>query len=260
MKGKLLNYVESFTWNDTEKNRSVALQNYNNAINTARKAGDQVFCPEIMYNPENTSIIFQFMMFNGYQPYDQLKTHFEWLTVEDFQILLNLPNVLGKPTPNSSNGWDAFSEEFPEENKSFIGLEEETCPNPLVYDEATHQKFHSNYVSVFEFDKQKSQFEYFKRHYRPSLKFGSAQIATQITRKQVNEGIVRLDSPRTTPDGAPLHGQQIHAHIKIGKNEYALNIDGTWKHPPSSISTDRIPVEICLTLSQWGFCLPDEYY
>src|SRR4051812_25222537 len=98
MNGKLLNYVESFNWSNKDLDRSTALQSYNDALIKAREVGDHVFCPETMYTPENRDIIFQFMWLNGYHSYDQLKVHYEWLKVEDFQLLLNLPSFLGSST------------------------------------------------------------------------------------------------------------------------------------------------------------------
>lgn len=258
MIANFLNYVESFCWNDKNINRSIDLQNYNNALNEARNVGDCIYCPDTMFSYDT---IFQFMMSNGYQSYEQLTSHFDWLTTDDFTVLNSLLyGMMGRPTPNSSNVWEEFNEEFNEENKSLIGLKEDTCTNSLIYDKLTHEKFHSNHVTSFDYDKQKKNLKYFKKYYKPDLKIESTQITNLIFRRQVNVGIVRLDLPGTAPDGKVLHNQQVHVHITIKKNEYALNIDGTWKHSPSSTSTDRIPVEICSTLSQWGFCLPDEYY
>lgn len=257
MKGRLLNHVGSFSWNDKNVDRSFALQNYNKALNKAREFGDQVFCPEKMYDPENKDIIFLFMWLNNYQ-YDELKAHFEWLKVDDFQVLQNIS--LGPSTPNSSNNWEDFSNEFQDENKSLIGLKQDDFADPLVYDEETHEKFHANYVATFDFNKQKSLYGYFKTHYKPSLKIEKAQINNFINRDQVHERFVRLDDPPTSPNGEPVHGQQIHIHIKIRDTVCALNIDGTWKHPPKNITEDRIPAEVCSTLSEWGFCLPEDYY
>ena len=261
MEGRLLNYVESFNWADKNLNRSTVLQDYNNALTEARKIGDQVFCPESMYTSENRDIIFQLMWFNNYQSYNDLKTHFEWLQVDDFQTLQSISYILGNPTPNSSNTWEEFANEFNDKNRSLIGLRDDNCRNPLVHDKITHEKFHSDYVASFDLDRQKNQFKYFKKYYKPYLKTDAMQIAKQIRRGQVNSGIIRLDPPPTSPDGTPIHGQQIHIHIMIGNKECALNIDGTWKHRPNiNAPNNRIPVEICSTLSQWGFCLPDEYY
>lgn len=260
MKGRLLYYVESFCWINKELDRSKALQDFNTALNTARKCGDQVFCPEIMYNPENRDIIFQFMWLNGYQSYEELKVNFEWLQVDDFQLLQTISYSLGQPTPNSSNDWEAFSKEFSEENRSLIGLKDDNCINPLVYDIVTHTEFHSSYVATFDFDRQKAQYEYFRKYYKPSLKLESGQIINLIQRHQVNNQIIRLDSPDSSPNGNPIHGQQIHIHIMVNGNECALNIDGSWKHSPQLHTNNRISAEVCLTLSQWGFCLPEQYY
>lgn len=260
MKGRLLNYSESFHWSDKERDRSLELQNYNHALNEARKIGDQVFCPETIYLPENKDIIFQFMWLNGYQSYEELKVHFEWLRVDDFQLLQTISYSLGQPTPNSSNDWEDFAEEFSEENKSLIGLKDDDCLNPLVYDKDTHREFHSSYVATFDFDRQKSQYEYFRKHYKPNLKIESGRIQNLIQRHQVNNQIIRLDSPATSPNGNPIHGQQIHIHIMVNGNECALNIDGSWKHPPQEHPNNRISIDVCFILSQWGFCLPKDYY
>lgn len=260
MNGKLLNYVESFNWSNKDLDRSIALQNYNDALIEAREVGDQVFCPETMYNPENRDIIFQFMWFNGYHSYEQLKVHYEWLKVEDFQLLLILPSFLGSSTPNSSNQWDEFNEEFNEENRSLLGLKSDNSQDPLVYDKDTHRKFHSNYVATFDFDKQKAQYKYFKEYHKPRLKLDVGEIKSLIEREQVSKRFVRLDPPPTSPDGSPIHGQQIHIHFQIKDTECALNLDGTWKHPPTNPLNDRINTDICSTLSEWGFCLPEDYY
>ncbi|PZU25982.1 MULTISPECIES: hypothetical protein [Sphingobacterium] len=260
MKGRLLNYVESFNWSDKDKNRSLELQNYNSALIKARDKGDHVYCPEAMYNPENINIIFQFIWVNGYHSYEQLKVHFDWMSVEDFQVLTNLSHMLGNYTPNSSNTWKEFNAEFLDENKSLIGFKQEHFNDPLVYDEPTYKSFHSKFVSTFDYPKQKLHYKYFKEHYFPILKKDSGQIKGAIDKKQVNSGIIRLDPPKTSPSGEIIHNQQIHVHFKIGKNEYALNIDGTWKHGPKPQSKVTIPTDMCNTFCEWGFLLPDEYY
>lgn len=260
MKGRLLHYVESFCWTDKELDRSKALQDFNIALNTARKCGDQVFCPEVMYNPENSDIIFQFMYLNGYLSYDQMKVHFEWLRVDEFNLLQTLSFNLGRPSPQSSNNWEEFSLEFASENKSLIGLQDMVCNNPLVYDENSHKEFHSSYLLAFDFEQQKIHYKYFVKHYIPQLKVDSNTIVNLIRRNQVSEQIIRLDCPIMTPTGNTIHNQKIHIHIMVNGNECALNIDGSWKHPPQSHPNNRISAEVCLTLSQWGFCLPEEYY
>ncbi|MGS0747509.1 hypothetical protein [Halpernia sp. GG3] len=203
-----------------------------------------------MYDPENTDIIFQYMWINGYQSYEELKEHFEWLRVDDFQLLQTISYSLGQPTPNFSNAWEDFAEEFNEENKSLIGLRDDDCLNPFVYDKDTYGEFHSSYVATFNFERQKAQYKYFKKYYKPSLKLEGGQIKNLIDKKLVNKQFVRLDPPRTSTDGFPIHRQQIHIHFKIKKNVCALNLDGTWKHPPSNLEKNRIPTEICLILSQ----------
>ncbi|MGN7706907.1 hypothetical protein [Chryseobacterium sp. 22543] len=260
MEGKLLQYVESFCWKNKAEDRSLALQNYNKALDKAREVGDNVYCPETMYNTENLDNVFQFMYFNGYMSFEILKGHFSWLMEPDFQILLQLSYMMGSPTPNSSNDWTSFSAEFPDYACSLIGMEDSTCTHPLVYDEDSHAQFHGDYVSSFDFEKQKLSFKIFKKYYKPKLKKEAAQINRAIDRNQVNEGILRLDPPKKDPKGMAIHGQQVHVHLKIGSKEYALNIDGTWKHAPTANSKDRISAEICETLSDWGFILPDDYY
>lgn len=259
MKAKFLNHVKSFCWKDKIVDRSLPLQDFNLVINEARKNHDLVFCPSTMYENEYESI-FIFMWINSYQSYDQLKVHYEWLKIEDFEILLYLHTILGTPTPRSSNVWEEFNNEFKMNNISLIGLKDDECMDPLVYDSPSYIKHHSNFVRTFDFTQQKYNFEYFRKYYKPELKISHGVIKAMIERNQVNSGIIRLDSPTTSPNGDPIHGQQIHVHILIEKKNCALNIDGSWKHPPTNILNDKIPAEICLTLSDWGFKLPEEYY
>jgi len=254
--GKLLHRTESFNWTNKTINRSFDLQNYNIALITAREFEDDIYCPQSMYDLDN---IFLFMWTNG-QSFEQLLVHFNWLTADDFQVLLNLQYMMGSHSPNSSNSWADFSNEFIDENKSLIGLRDNSCTFPLIHDNESIKQFHSNYVASFDLDKQKANFKYFKKHYIPILKFTSTHLQNLITRNQVSNQIIRVDPPPTDPNGKPIHGQQFHVHFKIKSKVYALNLDGTWKHPPLKTSEEKIPNEICSALSQWGFCLPEEYY
>lgn len=260
MKGKLLHCVESFSWVDNAVDRSQNLQDFNSAIIDARENGDNIYCPESMFYPENSKVIFQFMWCYEYQSYEQIKEHFEWLSVDDFQLLQTIGYSLGQPTPKSSNDWQTFKSEFAGENTSLIGLETGKSSSPLVHNKHTYFEFHSKYVTNFDFEKQKECFDYFIKFYKPALKINSKKINDQIEKKQISNQFIRIDDPQTAPDGKPLHGQQVHAHLLVKNSECALNIDGTWKHSPKNIVSDKIPVELCIQLSSWGFCLPRDYY
>lgn len=258
--GKLLSRYESFIWSNNTVNRSVTLQNFNSALALARSKSDKTFSPDNIYTDGNTSNIFHLMFSQGMYLYDDIKKHFNWLTVDDYQVLINFPSFIGRSTERQSCVWAEFSEEFSGEHISMIGMEDDSCPDPLIYDIVSHKKFHSDYVAQFNFEQQKENFEYFKEHFVSDLRIDPAQIKEKINKNQVQEGIVRLDDPPYDPAGNIMHGQKIHIHLKVGKYDCALNIDGTWKHSLPKDSDKKISVEICTTLSEWGFRLPDEYY
>lgn len=257
--GSLLSRYESFIWNDVAINRSVELQNYNSALGSARAKSDSLFRPNKIFDGDVPSNIFYVMYFDGKMSYDDLKLHYNWLTVDDYQVLIMLGNIVGNPTNQCSNTWNEFSNEFPGEHISLIGLQDQTCTDPLVYCKVTHTRFHSDNVATFDFDQQKKNFKYFKDYFVPKLKLESSVINSRIAAGQFNSGIIRLDDPPVDRSGKPVHGQKIHVHLIIGGKKVALNIDGTWKHEPKN-TTVTIPSAICAELSDLGFKIPDEYY
>lgn len=260
MSGKLLHFVSSFCWNNKLLDRSLILQDFNAVFIKARSEEDNIYCPETMFQPLNKDIIFQFLYIDGYKSYEEIKLVFPWLTDMDFQLLHQLTYQLGNPTPNSSVDYTSFANEFQQSNCSLIGLRDTNCSEPLVYNIKSHDDFHAKPVFTYNFAQQKANFKNFKKYYVPTLKIDAGKIKKMIDTNKVNNDIVRLDPPKTDPKGKPIHGQQIHIHIMVGDHECALNLDGTWKHPPNENGNHNISAEVCSVLSDWGFVLPDKYY
>lgn len=242
--GSLLSRYESFIWEDVNKNRSNDLQNYNYAIGSARSKSDLLFRPSKIFDGDVPSNIFYVMYFEGKMSYDDLKSLYNWLTVDDFQVLMTMGNIIGNPTEQHSNTWNEFSNEFTGKHISLIGLQDETCTDPLVFCKVTHSKFHSDYIASLV----------------PKLKLEPNLISRRIEAKQLPTSIERLDVPQLDASGVPVHGQQIHIHLRLKGQKCALNLDGTWKHALPKDSTIKIPSAICEILSSFGFKIPDEYY
>ncbi|MCL1674305.1 hypothetical protein [Elizabethkingia meningoseptica] len=257
--GKLLSRYESFIWVDVNINRSIPLQNFNVAITKAREKKDDIYRPTNIYDDNVASNIYNLMYTQGKFSFDDIKAHFTWLTADDYQVLICLPGYIEKITDRPSDNWAQFSTEFLGENVSMIGIEDKACLDPLVYDEASHTDFYAKSIIQFDFNKQKNNFRDFKKYYTPKLQLEASKIKAIINREEAPRGIIRLDDPPQDPKGRIIHNQKIHIHLKTTTNkECALNIDGTWKHPPPQ--DNNISIEICEILALWGFVLPDNYY
>lgn len=257
--GRLLHFLDSFCWNDKKKDRNGMLEDYFKAVEKARTYGDECYVPSAMFDGSVESI-FTVMWTNGYTDYDQMKIEFDWIEVDQFQTLQGFYQMMGSNTPKGANVYADLKKEFTGEATTLVGLEHGACPDPLVYSEETLDTFHATHAASFDFKKQKEKFEYFCKHYTPVLKIDIAAIQKLIDTGKAADGIKRIDAPTIGPDGKIQHGEQVHVHFKVGKKEYALNIDGQWKHNPLKKDPDTLPNEIILDLVSWGFKLPKRYY
>lgn len=144
-----------------------------------------------------------------------------------------------------------FNSEFKDFNHGEIGLLYAGCPDHLVYNNSSWEKFHQRYVATFSFEERCNKFDYFKNFYIPNLRVDINQIEQLIKNNKVHNSIIRIDPPE-------IAYEKIHVHFEDEKVECALNIDGTWKHSPKK--NYKIKREAFMFLHDCGFLLPDEYY
>lgn len=259
--GKLLTLSQSFDWSNTTLDRRSSLNNFDLAIRKAISMNDKIFSHHYIYDPNFQNSIFSMLFNEDLYEFSKLKLRFPWLTPDAFTTLTALPNFLGPETPLPSKNWEDFSAEFYGDHISMIGIEDsQSYKFPLVYDIPTHDVFYQNLADTFDFEQQKVNFKFFKENYVPRPKPDASSIFNSIAKGLEHSDIKAFHSPKTDPQGNILHGEQYHVHIKIKKTQYALNINGTWKHNVKPDSNDKIPNQICTRLVEWGFLLPDEYY
>lgn len=141
-----------------------------------------------------------------------------------------------KTTPKLAESIEDLEDEFPNDCNSLFGCK--TKQENLVYNL-------ESYIAL------KNECE------SPKLRLGANQIQ-QLINTQYKHLFERIDTPTITEQGN-LHGEQVQIHLNSGntKNIGALNLDGTWKHPPENkylpISNDAKKL-----LLEWGFRLPQE--
>ncbi len=139
-------------------------------------------------------------------------------------------------TPNKSENIEALFKEFPNNCNGLLGCKNEN--KNLAYDLESYFALKNECES-------------------PKLRLGANQIQ-QLINTQYKHLFERIDTPTITEQGN-LHGEQIQVHLNSGntKNIGALNLDGTWKHPPDNRYLP-IPNDVKKLLLEWGFKLPLE--
>ena len=149
-------------------------------------------------------------------------------------------------TPNLADNLNDLKSEFADDCNALLSCNSED--SEVVYDLLSYAAIKNNCKAIQD-DLNK-----------PRLSVPSSQIE-HLIKTHLKHLFDRLDVPTKTPKGT-LHEEQIHIHIYLksnsGKKKHigALNIDGTWKHKPSS-ETHQIPNEAKEKLLEWGFRLPD---
>ena len=145
-------------------------------------------------------------------------------------------------TPELADNLDDLKSEFPDDCNALLSCNSED--SEVVYDLLSYAEIKNNCIAIQE------------NLNRPRLKVSANEI-NNLIKTRFKHLFERLDIPTKTVVGN-LHKEQIQIHLNNGatKNIGALNIDGTWKHKPSS-QTYRIPNEAREKLLEWGFRLLD---
>ena len=247
--GKLLTYRSSFEWEDSKINRGVVIQKLNQAIIKSKEYKDNLFKVSDL-NSINLSWgnFMEFVFSYGFEE-EQRKQIFPWMSEIQHTTLVNiLINFKNTSALNSLN-LNELNAEFPGENCGYIGFELDNNISRYVFCNDSLDIFHQEFVSKFDFNRRKVEYEYFERFFIPELKKDPNQINQKIKNGKAAYSFKELHLPK-------IPGEQIHIHFH-SKSNCALNIDGSWKH---EVPNFKITTRACEELSIWGFRLPLKYY
>ena len=251
----LISYKSSFIWeNPIAFADGEFISQLNEALVNSRANGDNIYATHGLKNIIlSWGDFIDFIYHNAYEADERIK-RFPWMTQMQHSTLINIFKFFSAETPAKSIDLESLEREFPKENNSLVGFNCNQKPNNYVYDIQSWFSFHRVYVSNMAYSERCKNYNYFKKFFKENLTVHANQIENEIKKNRVNALFKRLDIPKQVDDTKILHNEKIQMHFN-DKNGSALNIDGTWKH-----SKFKMPIDVCETLSKWGFLLPSEYY
>lgn len=246
--GYLLSLIESFKWENTSIDRSQYINELNEVI-LESKEYDTLYKTKNFNNIElSWGNFVEFIFSYGFDS-EKRKSTFPWMTQTQHQTLIEIiksfKNTLSIDTENLSD----FKDYCKSNNCNHIGFKQSDELTNYVSCINSYSAFHTKIVSSFSRNERNQQKKYFLKFFNAELKTEPNKIRQLIRRNQCHNSITRLDTPSLDPYGNTLHNEQIQVHFN---NDSALNIDGTWKHGTCDLND-----EVCDTLIEWGFILPE---
>ena len=240
MQTNLLFDTNSIDWENLPINRSECLENIQEVISQVVIDGNRNFKPisfdDLTFlSGENRLEIHQLFQENILR-----ELNAEWFlpyAYSTFSQIYTFPL-----TPNLADNLDDLKSEFANDCNALLSCNSQD--SEVVYDLLSYAAIKNNCIEI-QVDLNK-----------PRLKVSANEI-NNLIKTRFKHLFERLDIPTKTAVGN-LHKEQIQIHLNNGatKNIGALNIDGTWKHKPTS-QTYRISNEAREKLLEWGFRLPD---
>lgn len=236
----LVSYNPSFIWTNKLQDRNRCINDFNNFYLNAKKQ-DRFYIKQDLLETAN-SIIREFANF---RPYNDLKVIFPWLTPDSFNIL-SATLLQIKNTQIISEVLSTYDSNHEFTHSSWMGICESNTLN-YAYDSNSWKQIHMLFVMDYTRDQRLQYREYFSNFCKGHLKVQVRDIKRKI-RSGSYKHFERIDIPAETA-GLAIHGQQIHIHLK---NDGALNIDGSVKHP-----IRNLPVAAAEDFVEIGFILPE---
>ena len=227
----LLFDMESLDWADMSIDKSDCLDKIQEVISEVQNSKRDGYNHE-QFKPNSFDNLDFAQLFNSNVLVDLNAEWFIPYAYSTFAQIYALPL-----TPKSADSLNDLKTEFPNVCNALFGCQSDN--KDVVYD-----------VNSYKTVQLECE--------RPKLRIPANQI-NQLISTHYKHLFERLDTPSLTEKGV-LHGEQIQIHINDGstKNIGALNIDGSWKHPPTKEKHRKLPNESKVLLTQWGFKLPEE--
>ncbi|NRD18602.1 hypothetical protein HNV08_00975 [Winogradskyella eckloniae] len=246
--GYLLSLIETFKWEDTSLDRSDYIHKLNEVILESKEYDELYKTKSFNEIQLSWGNFIEFVLYYGYDS-DTRKERFPWMSQTQhttlIQIIISFKNTLSIETTELND----FKTICKSMNCNHIGFKQSAEITNYISCMDSYKEFHYNIVSGFNREERKANKKYFLKFFNAQLKVDPNQIRQIIHRNQCPRSIIRLDTPTLNSNGEKLHEELIQVHFK---DKSALNIDGTWKHGNSNLSD-----EICNTLIDWGFMLPE---
>ena len=235
----LISFNSSFIWNDKNMDRNSCINNFNLCYLEAKEQ-DSFYIKQDLHMSAN-SIIREMHLFKSF---DEMKITFPWLTPDSYNLLSTLLQI--KKTLVISDVITAYNTNHDFPFSSWMGFCEQNETN-YVFNINSWNSVHHEFVMNFTKRQRLNNHKYFQK-----FAVGLLKEAPRDIRKKIKNGTYkyfeRIDIPQEA-DGKAMHSQKIHIHLK---DDGALNIDGSIKHPIRRIST-----KASNDLIEIGFILPE---